>query len=351
LYGEHSFAIVAGVGTDLSERFDQITLDVDDAVGCDPALLAPHERCELLVRVERLVSRLEALRLGVTGAWDTAADWASDGALSGPAWLRANTAVRATSAHAQVRTARALRAAPLLAAAFRAGQLTFGKVRLLAPLALGATADLFARDEEVLVNEAVGLTVEGVSRLVRHWSSLADDELSRPDETAGRLEAEQSARVHETSDGAIVADLRFGPIGGAIWLGELERISEELWRGFSERERLDISPSQRRALAQIEMARRSAEWNATMHGRVVPLFVGVIDLDVLEGRTGQLCETEAGGRITPQAVHDWLAGADFAPLITGPNGAILHFGRTRRYASAKQRQAIIIRDRRCTFTG
>jgi hypothetical protein len=161
----------------------------------------------------------------------------------------------------------------------------------------------------------------------------------------------QAVHVYDTFEGAIMADMQFATVEGAIWRDELDRLTDEIWRSSTDVERADVTIGQRQALAQVEMARRSAEWTATMSGQVVPLFVGVVDLDVLEGRTGRLCQTGRGGRITPENVHEPMEGANFAPLITGPGGAVLHFGRTRRVASSKQRQAAAIRDAHCSFAG
>jgi hypothetical protein len=319
--------------------------------GLDFAAVPPEELGECLVALARLGAQIEAVTLACTSRFDKAGGWADDGALGLGPWLRSRIGVSATGAYRQVRTARALEAAPVLREAFRAGELSTAKMRLLAALALGDRAELFARDEAVLVAEAKTATAEAAAQMVRYWRALADDELGRPDQTAEALEANQSLRVSDTFEGTVVADLQLAPIEGAIWRDELDRLTEELWQASTEQERADIGVARRRAAAQVEMAKRSAEWRADTTGRVVPLFVGVVGLDVLEGRTGRLCQTDRGGRITPQAVHDWLDGADFAPLITGPGGAVLHFGRTRRVATRKQRQAVTIRDGNCTFTG
>jgi hypothetical protein len=319
--------------------------------GLDLAAVPGTELGACLVGFDRVESQVEAIKLECTTRFDKAGGWADDGALGLAPWLRSRTGASATAAYRQVRTARALQAAPVLRQAFRAGELSTAQLRLLAPLALGDTAGLFARDEPVLIAEAKTATAEASAQMVRYWRALADDELGRPDQIAEQLEANQSLRVSETFQGAVVADMQLAPVEGAIWRDELDRLTEELWQASSEQERADVGVSRRRAAAQVEMAKRSAEWRADQTGRLVPLFVGVVDLDVLEGRTGRACQTDRGGRITPQAVHDWLDGADFAPLITGPGGVVLHFGRTRRIATRKQRQAVAIRDGHCTFPG
>jgi hypothetical protein len=339
------------MGVDLLERLGDLEALCDELSSLDATVVPASVRSEALVSFERCSSRFEAARLVLTGAWDASADWALDGALGGAAWLRARTAAGTYASYEQVRLARFLRGAVVVREAFLAGRLTYGKVRRLAPLADGDTAGLFARDEEELVAQACRLTDDAVGKLVRYWQALADDELSRPDQTAEALEETQSLRVHATAEGAVEADLRLGPAGGAIWRSELERLIEEKWRASSDQERLDTTPAQRAAAAQVEMARRAAEWTAAMTGKSVPLFVGVLDLDVLEGRVGRRCHIEGTGRISPQAAREWLAGADFAPLIVSPNGAVLHFGRTRRLATAKQRLAAMIRDQHCAFPG
>jgi Domain of unknown function (DUF222) len=208
---EHLFGSLAGVGIDVVSHLDRIREELADLVAVAPAEVPSPVRIEALVALEQLCSQLDAVKLAVTGAWDAAADWAYDGALSGTAWLRANTAVSSAEARWQVRTARALLAAPTLDNAYLTGQLTTSKVRSLAPLALGDTAELFARDEKLLVAQAIGLTAGGVARQVRYWQALADDELSRPDQTADRQDAaDGNARRHHPPR----ALPRRPPIGG-----------------------------------------------------------------------------------------------------------------------------------------
>jgi hypothetical protein len=159
------------MGSDVLAHLDRIAVELYELSLVPPAELPSCVRSEALVAVEGLSSRLDEVKLSITGAWDAAADWAYEGALSGAAWLRANVAVTGAAAGWQVRTARALLAAPVLAERYRVGDLATAKVRLLAPLALGETASLFARDEQMLVDQAIGLTTAGLPRAARYWQA------------------------------------------------------------------------------------------------------------------------------------------------------------------------------------
>src|SRR5688572_30362559 len=95
----------------------------------EPDGLAAAELNHQLFAIEAVQQRVEVARVAAVAAWDGQRAWARDGATSASAWLRHRLGIPKSVATALVRTARRLRSMPLAAAAFRAGELSYDKVR------------------------------------------------------------------------------------------------------------------------------------------------------------------------------------------------------------------------------
>ena len=88
---------------------------MDEWLDIDPAGLTD-------VAFERLRARLDGAELATAAAWDARGVWASDGALSGAAWLRARTGMAGSTAREKLRLARQLQSMPLTARLSRPGR-------------------------------------------------------------------------------------------------------------------------------------------------------------------------------------------------------------------------------------
>ena len=64
-----------------------------------------------------------------------------------------------------------------------------------------------------------------------------------------------------------------------------------------------------------------------------------------------LHETGSGDVLTCEAVDKLTCYADVRRVVFGPNSELLDVGRQRRLVSEPMRQAIVARDRHCTFPG
>src|SRR6478736_432229 len=128
---------------------------IDLDVLCDEALN------ELVIELQTLSHRLAAQVCRVTHRWEQRRVWEGDGSRSSAARLGRG---------------RRLDAAPFVAAAFAAGELSTDQVDLL--LAAGAGRDeLFARDEETLVEQARELRVGQLHKALEYWRHRADAEV------------------------------------------------------------------------------------------------------------------------------------------------------------------------------
>jgi hypothetical protein len=319
--------------TDQDTGIDVDTLD-DDALG------------EALVDLHRQRARLEAEIARVAAVFDARQGWVPSGARSAAAWLAWKARLPAGACRSTLRVARQLRHLPDTAEAWTAGDIDRAHVRVLADARSERTAELFARDEPMLVDGAKTLSFPAFVRLVAYWSQHAD-----PDSCEDRAAAQKAKRrfhLSQSWDGMWFGDLILDPIGGSIVDAVLNAIEQELFaadRAQAEGNLLKLprSAGQRRADALVEMATRAA--TAPADGRrPAPLFTVVVDYPTLAGR---ICELANRTVVTPGSLVPYLDEALIERIVFDGGSRVLDVGVTRRLFTGATRRAIEVRDLEC----
>ncbi|MDQ4091028.1 MAG: 13E12 repeat family protein, partial [Actinomycetota bacterium] len=143
------------------------------------------------------------------------------------AWMAARCRLPVETARRRVKLGRALRHMGVAEAAWLAGEIGEAQVRLLAGVRTPATADAFARDEDMLVEQARGLRYGSFARCVAYWAELADPEGADRSAEARH----QARRVHlsPTFDGGWVLDGLLDPISGAVLAKAVGHIEQEMF--------------------------------------------------------------------------------------------------------------------------
>ena len=225
-------------------------------------------------------------------------------------------------------------------------------MNLLARARTPKRAEIFTRDEELLVSHASTLTYGHFCRALAYWCYRAD-----PDGSEAEAGDDFNARELYLSDGFRGRKELKGtldPIGGSIVGDELGRIEQELFeQDWAEaRERvgpgvcaadLGRSPAQRRADALVEMARRSG---AVPEGARMPepLFSVFVDYETLAGR---ICELANGVAVTPGSLLRYLDQAWIERVVFGSPSRVIDIGVRRRLFTGATRRAVQVRDREC----
>lgn len=334
---------------------DALEAAIDAVAALDPAALTDDQLAEVVRRMAGAGDRFDAARLGLLGAFDARRAWAAGGHRSAAAWLSGRGRRDRSEGRHDLRLARALRVMPVVAAAFASGELTERHVSLLAR-AQRFAPDHFARDEQVLADQARTLTFTELTRAVAYWRQLADDD--RAEGEAGRRRDRRHLTATKTLDGALAVDGWLDPIGGDIVRRELRRLERQLfehdWAEARARLGDDARPAdlartsaQRFADALVEMARRSAHVPAGSTARR-PLVSVLVDVDTL---TGRVCELADGTVVTPGEVVPLLTEADVERAVFDPAGRVIDLGRRSRLFVGGARRAVELRDRWCTIDG
>jgi hypothetical protein len=323
---------------------------LDALDGVDATALADDELHELAVALQAEASRFASVRARVLSAWERRRAWADDGSRSAASRLAGDADLSPETAGRELKRARKLASMPATAEALRTGKLSLDKVQLLCWANHPRLATFFRRDEAMLVDSMVGLRYADAERLIKYWRSVAEDAADKPP-TDRRYDGRHLDAVRTWGD---TVDLRgrLDPLGGAEFLSELKRLEDELFKQdwaaakaiYGEGTRAELltrTPTQRRADALAEMARRSRAMppGAQRPRPLITVLTG-------EASFARLCELASGVVLSPGELVPVLAGADVERIVFDGPSRVIDVGEARFFRGALRR-AIEVRDRHC----
>lgn len=334
-----------------------------DALDVDPEALSDGELTARLTELEAIQARLDAVRLATLAEWDRRQVWAGDGSRSAAARLARETGMAQSTARERVRVAAGLRSAPLVRGAFEVGRLSWSKVRALLGVVNERTVDAFARDEPLLVEQAERLTVEHLGIVLQHWQRLVDEDGA--DASADAVRARAYLDLARSFGGEGFLKGRLDPESLAIVKGELDAIASELRRaeraaatteGESDAAASLSAPSHRRAMALVEMARRSAaNTGAAAAGLPVaparPLVVVNVDVERHDGLIELAGRLDDGTPLSPDDVRRSCCDAGIMRAVTKGGSVPIDLGRTTRNPSEAQRRFLAAIWPTCAYPG
>jgi hypothetical protein len=307
---------------------------------------------ETVVALQRAAERLACVLTRAVAAFDAGRSWEADGARTASAWLAARCRMPVESARRRVRLGRALRNMGVVEAAWLAGEIGEAQVRLLAGARTPATAECFARDESMLVEQARTLGYGAFARCVAYWGQLADPEGT--DRSAAARFAARRLHLSETFDGSWALDGLLDPINGAILAKALGAIEQEFfqadWAEARERSGEDVrashlarTPAQRRADALVEMAKRSMALPAGAR-LPEPLFSVLVGYETFAGR---VCELANRRVVAPADLARWLDEAWVERVVFDGPERVTDVGVRRRLFAGATKRAVQVRDKEC----
>jgi len=325
---------------------------IDRLAAIDPSALTDDELHDLVILLVREASRFEAACAGLVSVWDIRKRWADNGAKAPTARLMSEALVSGATASEVLHRARRLRTMPHTAAALAEGKLSMDHADLLVQANQPDVADLFARDEGMLVDQIKMLRHPAARRCMRYWRNLAEDEIGR--EPTDRDSAGRHFAAVRTFRGNVIYDGMHDPVNGTIVLNELARLEKALfeqdWAQLrTERgekataAELPRTAAQRRADALVEMARRSAVVDShAIPAR--PLFTVLVGYRAFS----KTCELADGTVVSPGQLVPHLAEADVERIVFGGPSRVIDVGVRQRFFTGAVRRAIQVRDRHCT---
>jgi len=338
---------------------DEADEAIDGLVAVDLSSLSAEALAAWTIEVHRLQQRLDAVACAATAAFDRHGD--PQGAIGAAAWVAWKCRVPKGQAKAEVANGRALRRMPAATLAFQAGAIGRDQVRVLAA-AQRSAPEAFAAKECELVEDAMRLRFEAFERRVRCFR-LEHDRDGEDRRGAEAIER-RGAWASKTFEGSVEITATLDPVGGDIWLRELERIERRLfeadWAEARSRlgdaaraEDLRRTPAQRRADAMDAMAIRSHALLPDGQRKEHPLFSVHVGYETF---AGALCQLDDGTVVAPSAIVPWLIdalgtdvdlGAAVERIVFDGPSRVIDVGATQRLFRGATRRAVQARDLFC----
>ena len=284
--------------------------------------------------------------------FDTAGEWAPEGAKNAVAWLATRCHLSKAQARSQLCRGRALPHLSIAGQAFSDGAIGAAHVDAFERVHSPATEVALQRDEALLVERAKEMKFEPFCGVLAYWKQLADPDGAQEEDMARR--ARRDVYLTSSVNGMWLGAMTLDPLSGAIVAGELERLERELFEAdwAKAHDELGREPrvhelartsAQRRADALVEMATRSKSAPADAR-RPEPLFSILVGYEALHGR---ICQLAQGQVLSPGALLPWLDGACFERAVFAP-GKRVEVSVTSRLFTGATRRAIELRDQACT---
>jgi hypothetical protein len=322
------------------EEFEALEAALDAVVDVDPVTMSDGAVHRTLVELVRQQQRLAAVTMRFAASWQLRRTWAENGSKSPEARLVRETKLRRCSAQRLLRRAAALASMPHTAAALAEGAITVDHVDLLVHAnAKSRWRSLrFAVDEQHLVEACRRMSLFDAEREIRYWCNRVDAETG--DDGPAPPYRDRELTTGRGIGNEIHLRAILDPVGGAEVLAALDRIEHDLYLD-DQRSGNQRTPTQRRADALVEMARRAMA--APPGARLPRPLISVVVGDCSFRR---LCELSDGTIVRPADLVPYLTDADVeAVLFDGPLHGV---GITnRRNFTGVVRRIIEVRDRHC----
>ena len=307
---------------------------------------SPNSDEALADEIATLCGHLDAAEyrlLELIRALDERGPWGLWNVKSCAHWLNWRCGIALGAAREKVRVAHALATLPKTGDAFRAGRLSYSKVRAITRVATAA-------DEDRWVGMALAASAAQIEKIVRHYRVC--ERLQAADRALAAYAA-RSVTCYYADDGCLVLNGRLAPEQGALLLRALERVGD--WLADAS----EADAGQRRADALAALAERflaapPSESDAPSSGDRFQLAIHVSAETLRTDGAVDVDDPPAikdGPVLAPETVRRLACDAAIVPLIESASGEPLALGRKARVVSPALRRALKRRDKGCRFPG
>ncbi|HXF73453.1 MAG TPA: DUF222 domain-containing protein [Actinomycetota bacterium] len=319
---------------------------LEELAGEELRFASDGELLEGLREIERAASALEVERARRVAELEERGVAAREG-LSLTSFLADRLRMAPSWAARYVAWARALAGCRRTREALARGELHASQAAVLLE-ARASSAELFERDEEVLLDAARALPHRELRRAVAYWRQAADP--AGAAEEAERRYARRRLHVSPTLDGMVRVDGDLDPEGGPVVMTAIEAVVSSEVR--ANRDHDMRTPAQRRADALAEICRRYLDSpDRAGVGGERPHVVVNVDLAALVGDPSGRAGLEDAGPLTPSQARRWACDADLVRLISRGRSEPLDVGRRTPVVPPALRRALAFRDRGCRYPG
>lgn len=342
------------IGCDHEHMFDLVVYtfcmeaalaDITDGLGEGFAKLmlyvSEHDLCaDDVVAIRRLVDTAELVCTRTVAKFAIDAEFRELGFRDIGSWMAAKTGARRTEGHARCEQARLLEDLPQVAAAVLAGTFSAAHLRCLSASVSRKRLALAQRDQAVFVNAALWLDASLFSQVVQRWVALADDELCDPNQP-GKTDRQFDARRLQLSqmlDGMWRLNGVFDPVAGEVIEALLAAITPPPSHDDPR------TPGQRRADGFIEFCQSFLAQQDRVHlGNERP------NVNVVFHSSDGSAHTTGGRFLRNWQLSQVMCDATFTAVAATLKGQPFDVGTPLRAIPARNRKAVVVRDRCCRF--
>ncbi len=289
------------------------------------------------------INAATARLLELIASFDEQGLYARYNALSTAHWLNWSCGIGLAAGREKVRVARALRELPALAAAFRAGVLSYSKVRAITRVATPAC-------EATLLDMARHATAAQTERIMRNYRQALSLE-GAPE----RRPPERQLSCFWDEHGCLSIRGCLSPEQGSVFLKALERALGQVAEPCPEDE---VPVAARRADALVVLSEQTlseAAGGSTADRFQVAVHVSAETLrrevEALDPAGDDLPVIDGGPVIGPARARRLCCDGSVIPLLESASGEVLAIGRKTRTVPPALRRALKRRDGGCRFPG
>ena len=246
---------------------------------------------------------------------------------------------------------------PLVQAAVHDGRLGAAAasaiITFLEKIRLTIDATRTAEVERALTEQAPGLSLDDVRRMITRLEARLDPEgvAPREDELRARASLSMFERDGMLHISATLDPARGAPVKAAIQgfvSAEFAAKRDGQDPSAPDADRRGVSAIQADALVHFAEHALTCESAASLNGATVVVRIG---LDDLRNGTGHGLIDGIEQPVSATTVRRMAAGGGVIPWVCGSKGEILDWGRKQRFFTAAQRVALAERDGGCAFCG
>lgn len=261
-------------------------------------------------------------------------------------WLAHTTRESIGQCSFTIRLAERVQHMPHVRAAFAEGELAESALRLLTEAWHSDIADVFARDEEMLLGWALRLPHKDFKHIIDTWRMHADPD--REQRSASDQYERRALHLSSMLDGLGRLDGTLDPEGLALVREAIRALSRP-----AEGERR--TASQRRADALVDMARLTLQSLDHQPGkkRKRPKVIATVSLSDLESRAGGGVLDTNGEHLVvgAEAIRRLACDCGIHRYVTDPQGTVVDFGRQQRTVTDTLFDQLVVRDHGCRWPG
>ena len=298
-----------------------------------------------LKALERLGNRVQAESARRLRHFDRGRGYSASGALSAASWLRWQCKVTGAVAFHRLKVARELEKLPQTAQAFAEGTISHRHVSLIARTSELCAPGWAEEAESTLVSTARDVDpFELKNACLRMRHVLEPEGVLRE---ANDIHEQRNLHLSQSLDGVFFLDGLLDAEGGATLQSALDSLMGAPSPGDSR------SPSQRRADAAVEMARRLLDSGGLPQraGQKPHLMVSVDMTTLSKQPNSPAAELEWAQPIPAETARRLACDCSVTPILTRAESHQVDAGRTTRVISPSMRRALHARDKGCKFPG